>query len=100
MPKRTPGADPEKFVRAWQSSSSIEQVAGALGMSTHAVFMRADRYRKAGVPLRRFARPAIDFGRLTDIALEPRQHPDHSQSTAQSQPNTPQYTDNRIRVIK
>lgn len=96
MPKRTPGAGPEQFVRTWQSSSSIEQVASSLGMSAHAVFMRADRYRKAGIPLRRFKRPGIDVERLTSVAVESISQPstdNHTDITSQSQAN-------RMRMVK
>lgn len=49
MPVRQ--ASPEDFVRAWQSSGSITEVARKLGMSVNAVWMRATRYRAKGVRL-------------------------------------------------
>lgn len=43
---------PEDFVRVWQSSAHLEDVAETLGQSFQTVLVRATRYRKKGVPLR------------------------------------------------
>jgi hypothetical protein len=42
----------EDFVRAWQTSSSIAEVARAVGGNEKSIQSRASRLRKRGVPLK------------------------------------------------
>ncbi|KKK56234.1 hypothetical protein LCGC14_3066570 [marine sediment metagenome] len=61
----------EQFVKAWQSSSSIKEVANKLGLSSNNVSNRAAYYRKKGVRLkimpRRFGGPRIDIEALNKL---------------------------------
>jgi hypothetical protein len=46
---------PEEFIEAWQSSSTVREVARKLRMKTNQVRVRACRYRQRGVPLKDYA---------------------------------------------
>lgn len=43
-----------RFIRAWQRSQHVQEVADRLGISYSAAWNRALRLRNAGIPLRRF----------------------------------------------
>ena len=66
---------PENFVRTWQESSTVQEVADKLSLSKANVSHRASRYRKKGVPLkamggRGHVGAPIDWKKLAEIALE------------------------------
>jgi len=48
-----------EFVKAWQESSSLGEVAAKLRTKKNACRVRAYRYRKMGVPLKAF--PPVEF---------------------------------------
>tara|TARA_R110002020_G_C15950606_1_gene745591 strand:+ start:415 stop:705 length:291 start_codon:yes stop_codon:yes gene_type:complete len=55
------------FIEVWQTSSSTEAVAKALGVTEAAVQSRVMRLKKKGVPLKkmkRAGRPKYDYGLL------------------------------------
>lgn len=60
-----------RFVRVWQASSSVAEVAALLGLAPSTVSSRASRLRAEGVDLKRMpaGRPAvvIDFAALAAI---------------------------------
>ena len=62
----------EAFVRAWQSSSSVAEVACKLQMKKSQVRLRACRYRKHGVRLKEYPpalMPAsVDWEELRQVA--------------------------------
>src|SRR5690349_21507945 len=73
-PKRN-GARPEvtqkEFIKAWQESSSVREVAAKVGRKKNACRVRAFRYRQRGVPLKRFPYIAIkppDWSELAEFA--------------------------------
>ena len=65
---------PESFIKAWQTSGSIEVVMKKTGMKFTAVRSRADSYRRKGVPLKKLYRHAsysnkkLDWKKLTEYA--------------------------------
>jgi len=64
---------PEEFVRAWQASKSLAEVAEKTGMRVESVRARGFRFRKKGVPLHSFGatgRPATDWEALKKLAKE------------------------------
>lgn len=64
---------PEEFVRAWQGSSSMAEVAEKTGLRVESVRARGHRFRKRGVPLKKLAaqgRPATDWEALKKLAQE------------------------------
>lgn len=64
---------PEEFVRAWQASGSLAEVAEKTGLRPESVKARGYRFRKKGVPLREFAaagRPATDWEALRQLAVK------------------------------
>jgi predicted ArsR family transcriptional regulator len=55
------------FIEVWQTSSSVEAVSKALGVTESAVHSRVVRLRKKGVPLKvmqKMGRPMYDYGLL------------------------------------
>lgn len=46
---------PEDFVRAWQSSSSMQEVANKLGIKYNSVAQRGYAYRKRGIQLKKLS---------------------------------------------
>jgi hypothetical protein len=63
------------FVKAWQESSSIAEVASKVRRKKSAVRVRAYRYRQRGVPLKEFPPPELIspeefWGELTTYAKE------------------------------
>jgi len=63
---------PEEFVRAWQSSRDMAEVAKKTGLRLESVRARGHRFRKKGVPLKKLAqgRPATDWEALARLAQE------------------------------
>lgn len=64
---------PEEFVRAWQTSDSLAQVAERTGLKLETARARGRRFRKRGIPLKRFGgqgRPATDWEALKKLAEE------------------------------
>jgi hypothetical protein len=59
---RPSDVSPEEFVRAWQTSRTLDDVSKATGLSKKACSVRAAYYRnKKDVPLRRFQRGGSDI---------------------------------------
>jgi len=73
MPQR-PSVSAEEFVRAWQTSSELPEVARKTGLRPESVRARAQRFRKKGVPLKKLGarggRPATDWAALKRLAEE------------------------------
>jgi hypothetical protein len=72
MPKRR-SVSPEEFVRAWQTSKDMAEVAGKTGLRLESVRARGHRFRKKGVPLKKLGaqgRPATDWAALKRLAEE------------------------------
>src|SRR5262245_48831629 len=67
----SPHDSAEKFIRIWQSSNSVAEVASRLGRKKSSVRVRAFRYRQMGVPLKHFP-PVVtnypDWKRLAEVA--------------------------------
>jgi len=66
-------ATPFEFVQAWQTSSSVAEVASKLGMNTGQVRTRACRYRKRGVPLKEYVSgelPVADWDDVSKFAAD------------------------------
>jgi hypothetical protein len=64
---------PEEFVKAWQASKDMAEVAKKTGMKLESVRARGHRFRKHGVPLKKFAsqgRPVTDWAALKKLAQE------------------------------
>ena len=63
---------PQEFVKAWQSSEGVLQVAEKTGLTIIAVRGRAASYRRHGVPLHKMTRGAgrkkTDWTALADLA--------------------------------
>lgn len=68
----------ENFVRTWQKSNSVQEVAAALGIQTQNAYVRARYYRKNGVVLKKldgeFDSRKIDLDKLKKIAETCRNH--------------------------
>jgi hypothetical protein len=64
--------DSRRFVTVWQASTSMDEVASAMGMTRLAVQSFAAKLRRSGVPLKRFYSQydgeEIDFAELKAIA--------------------------------
>ena len=60
-----------RFIRAWQASTSVEQVAETMGWTKARASGLASRLRKANIPLKRFkSRMTLDLNELRRIAKE------------------------------
>ena len=62
---------PHQFVEAWQTSSTVAQVASKLGMKRAQVRVRACRYRQHGVPLKPYEPaplPEVDWEEVAQYA--------------------------------
>jgi hypothetical protein len=76
---------PEKFIEAWQTSSSVAQVASKLQMKKAQVRVRACRYRKRGVPLKDFPYvppPEVDWEGLSRYAAKLAAHEEEKVDSA------------------
>jgi len=60
---------PREFVRAWQQSSSVAEVAEKVRASLNACRVRAYRYRLRGVPLKKLP-PSPTWEDLANYAKE------------------------------
>lgn len=72
MPYKTV-VDNETFVICWQQSRSAEEVADKTGMAVNSVYVKANRLRAKGVPLKKFkygGSEAIDYKGLAALAQE------------------------------
>ena len=61
-------ATAREFVKAWQESSSIGEVAAKVRAKKNACRVRAYRYRKMGVPLKEFPPPDVEEMDWDDLA--------------------------------
>ena len=62
---------PREFVKAWQESSSVAEVAAKVRRKKSACKVRAFRYRRMGVPLKEFPPvqlPETDWEELSQYA--------------------------------
>jgi hypothetical protein len=67
------GVSPEEFVRVYQTSESIQEVADKTGMTVMAVHSRSAHYRREyGVPLKKMAgqRSKVDAEALRNLCAE------------------------------
>lgn len=65
----------KEFVKIWQTSNSVKEVAEKLGISEPTAWSRGNKLRKAGVPLKKFSRAStLDIDELKRLAesLRPR----------------------------
>jgi len=51
---------PESFIRAWQASQSVDEVAATLKMPKPIVLARKSNYKKAGIKLKSMPRKSTD----------------------------------------
>lgn len=64
---------PDEFVKVWQSSESLAEVATRLKMTKDACRSRAEMYRRKGVPLqdlRRRASPHVNWNGVAAVAAD------------------------------
>ena len=64
---------PREFIKAWQESDSVAEVAQKVRGKKNAVRVRACRYRKLGIPLREFPPQVVeptDWEELARYAAE------------------------------
>jgi hypothetical protein len=60
---------PQEFVRVWQESEHLGEVAAKTGLSESAASCRASTYRRMKIPLKRMKHPnPVDVQRLTALA--------------------------------
>jgi hypothetical protein len=52
-------AERREFIKAWQESSSVAEVASKVRRSKNACRIRAFRYRERGIPLKEF--PPVEY---------------------------------------
>jgi hypothetical protein len=56
-----PTVSPRAFIKAWQESATVAEVARKVGRSKNAVRVRAFRFRQwFGIPLKRFPTPEVE----------------------------------------
>lgn len=67
---RKPHLAADLFVRAWQSSETWEAFLKASGISEGSARMRANNYRKKGIPLKRYPGQSFDVDALAKLARE------------------------------
>jgi hypothetical protein len=64
---------PREFIKAWQESSSVAEVAQKVRSKKNACRVRAYRYRQRGIPLKEFPFVEIEptnWDELADYAAE------------------------------
>ena len=62
---------PEEFIKVWQTSDSLADVATKTGLANNSVRSRGIYYRKKGVPLKKLAGPyRNDWKALAEYAAE------------------------------
>jgi transposase len=61
---------PEDFVRVWQRSNSITEVADHFEREYSTIYQKAKAYRKAGIPLKEMprSRRKLDINALKQLA--------------------------------
>ena len=74
---------PREFIRHWQQSTSVAEVAQKCRMKKNAVRVRACRYRQWGVPLKQFPPVEIVLPDWDELA-------EYAESLAESPPVDPQ----------
>lgn len=60
----------EDFVKVWQSAENVDEVVAATGLTRGSACVRASRYRKMGIALKRFR--GVDWGELAEVAGDSR----------------------------
>jgi hypothetical protein len=68
-----PRVTPRQFIKVWQESDSVREVATKLRIKKNACRVRAHRYRKLGVPLKEHPPveiEVIDWSELAQYAAE------------------------------
>lgn len=62
----------EDFVKTWQTSNSVSEVAEKLGRTPTSIITRAKKFRKRNIPLKFFERGtrALDIEALQKLAQE------------------------------
>ena len=53
---------PEKFIQVWQQSTSVDEVAIALGMPKPIILARKSNYTARGIKLKKMPRKSTDRG--------------------------------------
>lgn len=66
--RQYPNIGPVEFISVWQTASSTQEVAKALGMTETAVRSRAYSYRKRGIELKKMNGDAYDWQALAKYA--------------------------------
>ncbi len=64
---------PEEFVRAWQTSANVSEVADKLGIPKENCMVRASTYRYLGIKLKHMPRgnvKSIDVAKLNEIIAD------------------------------
>jgi hypothetical protein len=64
---------PRQFIKVWQQSATLAEVASKLRMKKNTCRVRAGRYRQVGVPLKEFPPVEIempDWSELAEYAAE------------------------------
>lgn len=61
----------EKFVKTWQTCSTVDEVATVLNLKRASCILRAVAFRKKGIPLKYYTRKTrLDIGALVILAKE------------------------------
>ena len=71
---RAPPVPAKDFIRIYQASESVAEVAKETGLTAHTVSQRASTYRKKGVPLKAMPNSGVttrnDWNELAELARE------------------------------
>lgn len=63
---------PEEFIKAWQTSGTVGDVARKTGLSKSGCHLRYHRYKKVGIKLKEMPKgthtPALDVKKLNELA--------------------------------
>jgi hypothetical protein len=59
---------PRQFIQAWQTSSSLAEVAAKVRLNNNACRVRAYRYRQLGVPLKEFPPVEVELPDWDELA--------------------------------
>jgi hypothetical protein len=59
---------PREFIRVWQTSASVAEVAAKVRRKKNACRVRAFRYRKLGVPLKEFPPVEVELPDWDELA--------------------------------
>jgi hypothetical protein len=96
---QSPGAggavtvSPREFIRAWQTSSALAEVAAKVRLNKNACRVRAYRYRQLGVPLKEFPPVEVELPDWDELAqyarsLLPDEHEDGGGRRTRTTPGT------------